>query len=295
MCLVFLLRKFIMFNRQFFVIFLTANLSFGMGNKPDQFPRQLPAENGSTYTFHSYPSATTIIMQSNEHTQSGMSQNGMSQNGMSQNGMSQNGMSQNGMSQTQGQAASATSLTSVEFLTNLSLSMCDFLHDQQKKVCEKSETVLAWVDNHRYLVGATAAVSLYAYIFYKMYQVNQIIYSEKSWSNWQSNKSLESLLLAPRQQLEAELLFEFQSRYIHPTCPTDFIYSIVQSSNSLQAEIDCVAEQINLYEWILVSYVSHAFFVDEHDLANLRDKYKKLLFMQNVFMSWCAHYKIEHN
>jgi len=135
----------------------------------------------------------------------------------------------------------------------------------------------------------------YGCIAYKIYTANQLINNPSSWSNWKKEKTLEDLFTIPQSKLEADLLYEFQSRYIDSDNPTDFIFSIVQSSVSLQNEIDVVKRQIIRYQWIAACKGYRLLFLNPDSLQILQEKHRKLTFIKHIFASWCANYKIEKN
>ncbi len=138
-------------------------------------------------------------------------------------------------------------------------------------------------------------LSSYTYISYQIYRANLIINDPNSWSNWNSSRSLNDLFATSQTKLESDLLFSIQTRYVHPVNPTDFIYSIVQASNSLQDEIKILQEQISRYQWINRCRCPEIFFITAQDLESLQEKHRKLLFLKHIFSSWCANYKIEKN
>ena len=122
-----------------------------------------------------------------------------------------------------------------------------------------------------------------------------IINDPSSWSNWHYGQSLQDLFATPQSVLESDLLFAIQTKYVHPINPTDFIYSIVQSSLSLKEEIKIVEQQIWYYQWLAKCQILPLFFLTTQELEDLKEQHRKLLFMQHIFASWCAHYKIDKN
>jgi hypothetical protein len=130
---------------------------------------------------------------------------------------------------------------------------------------------------------------------YKIHRTNLIFNDVNSWSNWQSGRSLDDLFAMSHQKLESDLLFEIQTRYVHPCNPTDFIYSIVQSSTSLNTELEILHEQISRYKWLETFQCMPLFFIHKNELEALQEKHRKLSFMKHIFASWCANYKINKN
>ncbi len=136
---------------------------------------------------------------------------------------------------------------------------------------------------------------LYGCINYQIYQSNLIINNPQSWSNWHHGRSLEDLFATPQSALETDLLFAIQTKYVHPINPTDFIYSLMQSSIGLNKEMQIIQDQIWIYTWLQTCYCMPAFFTNPEELAVLQEKHRKLAFIKHLFASWCATYKIERN
>lgn len=168
--------------------------------------------------------------------------------------------------------------------------------NQQSTVCKKNTTgALHWVLSNKIKSTVFTITTLYAYCLYQIYYANNMINKHASWSHWHHAKSLEELFACPQQQLEDDLLFEIQTKYVHPHNPTDFIYPLVEASNALQAEIQIIQDQISRYEVITQCRALPLFLIKKDDLAVLQEKYKKILFIKHIFASWCAHYKIDKN
>jgi hypothetical protein len=127
----------------------------------------------------------------------------------------------------------------------------DNYFEKNKKYLERTaEDFLSWIKNNTLQISCAALLAYYSYLLYQIYVAHQIIFNPSSWSNWQGDRSLEELFAVPQSKLEAELLYVFQNRHIDLHNPTDFIYSLVQSSLSLEREIYIVHQQITRYESI---------------------------------------------
>jgi hypothetical protein len=188
-----------------------------------------------------------------------------------------------------------TNLTSEKNDPSLQQQLYDFYQDQSKKIKETSIDTIRWIKDNKLKTASIAILSCYSYIAYQIYQANGIINDLNSWSNWHNSRSLNDLFATPQATLESDLLFAIQTRYVHPVNPTDFIYSIVQASNSLQKEMLILQEQIARYKWLQKSRCMALFFIDEQEIASLQEKHRKLSFLKHIFSSWCANYKIDKN
>jgi len=172
----------------------------------------------------------------------------------------------------------------------------NYIYEQvHKNYSDNKDILLQLLDEYKITLSCSVILAAYTYILYQIHCSHIIIHDSRAWSNWNHGKTLEQLFAISQHQLETELLFAFQHRYIHPTNPTDFMYSLVQSSISLQQEIDLVQQQIQWYQWIIACRCSRVFFIDDAALVVLQDKQRKLAFMKHIFSSWCANYKIEKN
>lgn len=171
----------------------------------------------------------------------------------------------------------------------------DFCDKQRQKAQTESMHFVSWIFNNKIKTAATIILTSYAVIQYQIYQASLIINSPQAWSNWQNNKSLTDLFAIDHSTLESDLLRAIQARYVHPSNPTDFIYSIVQASNCLHHEIKIVEEQLNRYAWIKACKTTDLFLISLKDIEAVAEKHKKLLFLKHIFSSWCANYKIDKN
>ena len=170
-----------------------------------------------------------------------------------------------------------------------------FLQKQSEHAHSTSLDMLSWMNHNKIKTACLTMVLTYGCIATQIYRANLKINDPSSWSNWHHTQTLEDLFATPQSQLESDLLFAIQTKYVHPINPTDFIYSIVQSSQSLKDEIKIVQDQIWRYEWIAQCQCLPLFFIQEQDVEDLKNRHRKLLFMQHLFASWCAHYKIGKN
>ena len=194
------------------------------------------------------------------------------------------------------QKTNVTTDTNTELIDpDFKKKLYDFYQEQSKNLQQASGNVSTWIKDHKLKTLGITLLLGYSCIAYQIYRSSAIIDNSQSWSNWHNGRSLEDLFTTPQNKLEADLLFAIQTRYVHPVNPTDFIYSIVQSSNSLQEEIKVLEEQIARYRWIKKASCMPLFFIDEQELESLQDKHKKLLFLKYILSSWCANYKIDKN
>lgn len=185
--------------------------------------------------------------------------------------------------------------TSVTTISKNEPSLQDQLHDYYQEIQDSSASFVTMIQHNKIKAVAMGCACLYSSIAYQIYRTNSSLNDQNSWSNWRHNMSIEDLFASSQSSLEADLLFAIQTRYVHPTNPTDFIYSIVQASNRLQEEMIRLEEQITRYQWLEKCRCMTIFFLEPQGLLQLQEKHKKLAFIKHIFASWCANYKIEKN
>jgi hypothetical protein len=199
------------------------------------------------------------------------------------------------------QQANHTAIQKTDVATDVGNNPClqqqlyDFLHQQSVKAQGASLEIFNWMQHNKIKTTGIGVLLVYSCIALQLYRANMIINDPNSWSSWHHGRSLQDLFATEQSALESDLLFAIQTRYVHPTNPTDFIYSIVESSVSLKHEIQVVQNQIWRYEWLAKCQCLPLFFIDMSELETLKERHRKLLFMQHLFASWCARYKIDKN
>lgn len=182
-----------------------------------------------------------------------------------------------------------------ELQESLEQRLYDYYTKQSINYKDTATNIFVWMQDNKIKTGVIGLFAIYSSVYYQIYQANLIIDDINSWSNWNYNMSLENLLNCQKNKLESDLLFEIQTRYVHPVHPTDFIYPLVEASKSLEKELQTVQEQIVRYQWIENCACMTLFFIDENERDRLKEKLRKLLFTKHLFASWCASYKIDKN
>jgi len=167
--------------------------------------------------------------------------------------------------------------------------------DKLEQTQKASMAGLEWINNNKIKTTGLSIFAIYSLIFYRIYQNDKINKNSESWIYWKKSQSLEDLLQEPADKLASDLLESIQAKYVHPTHPTDFIYSIVQASSAFDKEINCIQRQIAIYKYLESLRCLQLFFIKLEDKAMLEEQHRRLLYIKNIFSSWCARYKIEKN
>ena len=193
------------------------------------------------------------------------------------------------------QTSQTKDMQNSDHIAGLAKQLQEF-YEQQRQYYQQSEySWIDWLQNHKLITIGISISMLYGYIGWQRYQTHLIIKNPASWSCWRQDQSIEDLCTVSQKQLQADLLCTMQNRYVHPINQTDCIYSLTESSISLNKEIETIQQQITLYTWLDRCKCLHLFFMSLQDLEILQEKYRKLCFMKHIFASWCAQYKIDKN
>ncbi|MGZ6250578.1 MAG: hypothetical protein ACXWL2_00965 [Candidatus Chromulinivorax sp.] len=171
----------------------------------------------------------------------------------------------------------------------------DIFQERLNLIKKNSEQASDWVQSHKIISVSLFCSTIYGYLFYQIYTANQIINDPNAWCNWNYKRTIDDLFVIPQKQLESEILFAVQNRYVDKENPINFIYSIVQVLQAIQEETLVLQNQINRYDLILKCYCNNIFFITQQDLIDLQEKQRKLSFIKHILTSWCASYKIDKN
>ena len=208
---------------------------------------------------------------------------------------------QAGLSQTSKQEASQTAVqkTQVTQITEITTKLIQTFHDwHQRKKEESSKYVassIASIKNQKAKIACSATIACYCALWYQIHTTNAIVNHQQSWSNWKKHLSMEELLTSPQQTISSELVHAIQSLYIDPENPADFIFPLIQFSLNIEKEIEALKKQLKIYSWIQRLYCSKLFFINPSDLQDIEAKLTKLFFLQYIFATWTADYKIKQS
>lgn len=156
-------------------------------------------------------------------------------------------------------------------------------------------SIITYVGNNKIKCSCAGLATLYSYIAYQIYSRDQIMNAPTSWANWHNGCTFEEFMSFPASSSGSDLLQEVQTRYADPDNPTNFIYSLVEFTKTLQGDIKNAEELVTIYSWLDKAQCAHLFFIDSSVIAAAQAKLHKLLFIKHIFATWYASYKIEKN
>lgn len=157
---------------------------------------------------------------------------------------------------------------------------------------EKSST---FFHEKRYFIGASIILGGYVLACHYFVQGNKYLERTDTWAAWHSETPLDLLVSYPQLDLAKELILEIQRRYSNAKNPTDFISPLITFVKTIDEEIATVKQYSEVYRWAKQCYLHTIFPINQKQFNLLEEKHKKLVYLKNIFLSWAAEYKINHN
>ena len=149
--------------------------------------------------------------------------------------------------------------------------------------------------NKRYFIGGSVVLGGYVLTCNYCVQANKYLERTDTWASWRPDTPVELLIAIPQQELAKELILEIQRRYSNPQNPTDFISPLIAFVQTIDEEIIKIKQYAQVYGWITRLHIQVIFPINQKQFNLLGEKYKKLIYLKNIFLSWAAEYKVSHN
>lgn len=147
----------------------------------------------------------------------------------------------------------------------------------------------------RYFIGSSIMLGSYALTCNYFIKANKYLERTDTWSSWRPDTPVDILITIPQAELARELILEIQRRYSNSQNPTDFISPLITFIQVIEAEIIMIKHYAEVYRWITKLHIQPVLFINQKQFNALGEKYKKLIYLKNIFLSWAAEYKINHN
>ena len=147
----------------------------------------------------------------------------------------------------------------------------------------------------RYFIGSSIILGGYALTCNYFVKANKYLERTDTWASWRLDTPVDLLITIPQTELAKELILEIQRRYSNAQNPTDFISPLIAFVQAIDAEIVMIKQYAGIYRWITRLHLQAVFPINQKQFNLLGEKYKKLIYLKNIFLSWAAEYKINHN
>ena len=153
----------------------------------------------------------------------------------------------------------------------------------------------SFIFRQRYFIGASLLLGGYIYVCSYIVQANKYLERPDTWNSWRADMPFDLLVTIPQHELAKDLILEIQRKYSNTQNPTDFISPLISFVQTIDKEINTLKKFIDAYWLITKLHVEKLLPVNIKQFATLNERYKKLLYLKNVFLSWAAEYKVNHN
>jgi len=160
---------------------------------------------------------------------------------------------------------------------------------------EWQSKVSGFLYERRYVIGTSIILGGYGLACAYFVQGNKYLERTDTWTSWHNDTSLELLISIPQAEFAKELILEIQRRYSNAQNPTDFITPLISFMQIINTEILTIKRYMTAYRWLKQLHLQNMFFINQKQFNLLDEKYKKLLYFKNIFLSWAAEYKVNHN
>lgn len=158
-----------------------------------------------------------------------------------------------------------------------------------------STQAVSFFYKNKYLLGAFLLCSGYIIACNYTVQANKFLERTDTWASWHNELTAEQLMAINHKELAKELILEIQRRYSNPQNPTDFISPLIAFVQAIDKEIVLLKNYITHYKVVQKLHLQTMLPIQQKLFKKMDDSYKKIIHVKNIFLSWAADYKINHN
>ena len=152
-----------------------------------------------------------------------------------------------------------------------------------------------FLSENKWTITALLISTHYGYCYYRLYKAQRFLHDQTNWAHWQDDLTLEELTSIPKDNCTQQLIHEIQMRYASSIDPTDFVNPLALFLQQIDLELMQAKEAHTFFYRIDRYYLSRLFPNINIDVELATESLNRLLFIKQLFLSWMAHYNIEHN
>lgn len=135
----------------------------------------------------------------------------------------------------------------------------------------------------------------YLWICYETIRGAQYLALTNLWSSWKRAISLSALHEIPQDVTTRELLVEIQKRYTPSDKPTEFMLPLIHFLYDIDVELKNLHHYNAIGTWLTRVGACHIVPFDMQRFGTTKERIARIAFIKNIFLTWAANYKIEHN
>jgi len=152
-----------------------------------------------------------------------------------------------------------------------------------------------WIKTNKYKITAAGVCSCYVVLATYLIRASFRMHDEALWARWRIEDSYEQLMSTPQKQLAQDLVFAIQRRYTSEKQFTDFIQPLTTFLADLEQEKRLLKNYITAAKWITTTRLDYVLPINEKKIKLAKKLLRRLYFIEHVFLSWAAEFKIAQN
>jgi hypothetical protein len=165
----------------------------------------------------------------------------------------------------------------------------------QGALTEAGKKISALCLRHAAELSLGGIAALYAWLCYETLSGASYLGKSILWSSWKRETVLSALQAMPQEDITRELLMDIQKRYTSIEKPTEFMLPLIHFLYDIDIELKMLTRYHHLGTWISKTKASYIIPFDVYRFNTAQERLARLAFIKNLFLSWAANYKIEHN
>lgn len=169
------------------------------------------------------------------------------------------------------------------------------VHAQFEKASEQLTALTEWIKTNKIKVILTSLTSGYALLALYLMRIYARMHDQTLWSRWRYEDSYEQLMSIPQKELARDLVFAIQQRYTTSAQFNDFIRPLVQFMRDIEKEKKMLKRYIETTKWIGRVRLQRIFPINDTKIELAKTLLQRLLFLEHIFISWAAEFKIQQN
>lgn len=179
-----------------------------------------------------------------------------------------------------------------ETINEIKNSIRDYARQTRAQLSTMFNSYKDWIVDNKYKLMLIGACTGYAAIFGALVRTNIRMQDESLWARWRIENSYEQLMQIPQKQLAHDLVFAIQRRYTSEKQFTDFIQPLTQFMHDIQQEKRLLKNYLAAGKWITRLRLHYILPINEKRINQAKKLLQRVLFIEHVFLSWAAEFKM---
>ncbi len=165
----------------------------------------------------------------------------------------------------------------------------------QKELANAQGQSKTFLQHYKIPLLAGTVIGSYTWLCAETIRGAQYLSKANLWSSWKRATPLTTLHEMPQEALTRELLIEIQKRYTPPDKPTEFMLPLIHFLHDVDIELQTLKHYDKMNIWLTKTRALYIVPFDLQRFSSTRERMARLALVKNLFLSWAAEYKLEHN